>query len=137
MLASGERPRRTVYIGLGHDEEVGGAQGAGHIAARLGALLQQHGETLDWLLDEGMTVMQVRVKYFSGCIQISLIVHVCNNLQGVVPGLADPAIYIGVVEKGWAMLELSVQAEQKVRQRSVVGEAFLNVHFNHTFGKLQ
>ena len=120
MLASGERPRRTIYIGLGHDEEVGGAQGAGHIAARLGALLQQHGETLDWLLDEGMTVMQVRVKYFSGCIQISL-VHVCNNLQGVVPGLADPAIYIGVVEKGWAMLELSVQAEQKVRQRSEVG----------------
>ena len=46
--------------------------------------------------------------------------HVCNNLQGVVPGLADPAIYIGVVEKGWAMLELSVQGEQKVRQCSVV-----------------
>ena len=36
-------------------------------------------------------------------------------MQGVVPGLADPAIYIGVVEKGWAMLELSVQGEQKVR----------------------
>ena len=114
MLASGERPRRTVYIGLGHDEEVGGAQGAGHIAARLGALLQEHGETLDFLLDEGMTVM-----------------------QGVVPGLADPAIYIGVVEKGWAMLELSVQGEQKVRQQSVVGVALLNVHFNHTLGKLQ
>ena len=117
MLASGERPRRTIYIGLGHDEEVGGAQGAGHIAARLGALLQEHGETLDWLLDEGMTVM-----------------------QGVVPGLADPAIYIGVVEKGWAMLELSVQAEQKVRQQSVVsrlGVAFLNVHIAyHTFGNI-
>ena len=90
MLASGERPRRTVNIGLGHDEEVGGAQGAGHIAARLGALLQEHGETLDWLLDEGMTVM-----------------------QGVVPGLEDPALYIGVVEKGWTMLELSVEGEQK------------------------
>ena len=49
-------------------------------------------------------------------------------MQGVVPGLADPAIYIGVVEKGWAMLELSVQAEQKVRQCSVVGVALLNVH---------
>ena len=44
-------------------------------------------------------------------------------MQGVVPGLADPAIYIGVVEKGWAMLELSVQGEQKVRQQSVVGVA--------------
>ena len=70
MLASGERPRRTIYIGLGHDEEVGGAQGAGHIAARLGALLQQHGETLDWLLDEGMTVMQVRVIFFWFCTNI-------------------------------------------------------------------
>ena len=70
MLASGERPRRTVYIGLGHDEEVGGAQGAGHIAARLGALLQEHGETLDWLLDEGMTVMQVRVIFFWLCTNI-------------------------------------------------------------------
>ena len=58
------------------------------------------------------------------------------------PGLADPAIYIGVVEKGWAMLELSVQAEQKVRQCSEVGVhvhvAFLNVHIAyHTFGILQ
>ena len=119
MLASGERPRRTIYIGLGHDEEVGGAQGAGHIAARLGALLQQHGETLDWLLDEGMTVMQVRVIFFWLCFVQIFLSHVC--LQGVVPGLADPAIYIGVVEKGWAMLELSVQAEQKVRLCSVVG----------------
>ena len=70
MLGSGERPRRTIYIGLGHDEEVGGAQGAGHIAARLGALLQQHGETLNWLLDEGMTVMQVRVIFFWLCTNI-------------------------------------------------------------------
>ena len=29
------------------------------------------------------------------------------------PGLDDPAIYIGVVEKGFAMLELTVEAEQK------------------------
>ena len=59
MLGSGERPRRTLYIGLGHDEEVGGEAGAGHIAARLGPLLQHHGETLDFLLDEGMVVLQV------------------------------------------------------------------------------
>ena len=59
-----------------------------------------------------------------------------NNLQGVVPGLADPAIYIGVVEKGWAMLELSVQAEQKVRQCSVVRCSVPQCSL-HTFGKLQ
>ena len=60
-----------------------------------------------------------------------------NNLQGVVPGLADPAIYIGVVEKGWAMLELSVQGEQKVRQCSVVGVALLNVHFIPSENKIK
>ena len=59
MLGRGQRPRRTLYIGLGHDEEVGGEAGAGHIAARLEPLLQQHGETLDFLLDEGMVVLQV------------------------------------------------------------------------------
>ena len=34
-------------------------------------------------------------------------------LEGVIPGMEDPVIYIGVVEKGWAMLELSVKGEQK------------------------
>ena len=133
ILVSGDRPRRTLYIGLGHDEEIsesrgmivlvvmvlvvlvilvmafmvdggggdlattllddyvpGGHQGAAHIARELGTQLEEHGEQLEFLLDEGMTVM-----------------------QGVVPGLADPAIYIGVVEKGWASLELRVEGAQK------------------------
>ena len=34
-------------------------------------------------------------------------------MHGVVPGVSDPVIYIGVVEKGWAMLELSVIGDQK------------------------
>ena len=32
MLAEGFRPRRTFVLGLGHDEEIGGKDGAAHIA---------------------------------------------------------------------------------------------------------
>ena len=90
LLARDKRPARTFYIALGHDEEVGGRRGAGEIAVRLGQLLEENNEQLDFLLDEGMTV-----------------------LEGVIPGMEDPVIYIGVVEKGWTMLELRVEGEQK------------------------
>jgi hypothetical protein len=33
-------------------------------------------------------------------------------MQDIVPGMEDPVVYIGVVEKGWAMLELSVDGIQ-------------------------
>jgi hypothetical protein len=34
------------------------------------------------------------------------------TVQDVVPGMEDPVVYIGVVEKGWAMLELTVKGVQ-------------------------
>ena len=83
-------PARTLYVALGHDEEVGGKAGAGTIAPVLAGLLDQHGEQLEFILDEGMFVM-----------------------SGVVPGVQDPVIYLGVVEKGWAMVELSATGEQR------------------------
>ena len=90
LLASGDRPARTFYLALGHDEEVGGERGAKEIAVKLEEMLEQNDEKLDFLLDEGMTVM-----------------------EGVIPGMEDPVIYIGVVEKGWTMLDLRVEGEQK------------------------
>ena len=90
LLARGERPARTFYLALGHDEEVGGERGAKQIALKLEEKLEENDEKLDFLLDEGMTVM-----------------------EGVIPGMEDPVIYIGVVEKGWTMLELRVEGEQK------------------------
>jgi len=69
--------------------QVSGHAGAGHVAADLEKMLQQREERLDFLLDEGMFVM-----------------------QGVVPGVDDPVIYIGVVEKGWTTVRLSVSGEQ-------------------------
>jgi carboxypeptidase PM20D1 len=53
LLASGFAPRQTLYLAFGHDEEVGGSQGAGHIAA----LLAQRGERLDIILDEGGQIL--------------------------------------------------------------------------------
>ena len=34
------------------------------------------------------------------------------TVKDIVPGMEDPVAYIGVVEKGWAMLELTVQGVQ-------------------------
>ena len=69
ILSQGERPQRSFYIGFGHDEEISGHQGAGHIAPLLEEKLTENDEKLDFLLDEGMMVM-----------------------EEVVPGVVDPVI---------------------------------------------
>jgi len=89
VLENGSRPERTLYVAFGHDEEVGGHNGAGEIAKVLEQLLEQNNEKLDFLLDEGMFVM-----------------------KDLFPGVDDPVIYIGVVEKGWTTLELTVNGDQ-------------------------
>jgi len=76
------QPQRTIYLAFGHDEEIGGANGAGKIAA----LLRGRGVELEFVLDEGM-----------------------NIVDGVIPGLAAPAALIGIAEKGYLSLELSVE----------------------------
>ncbi|CAG04004.1 unnamed protein product [Tetraodon nigroviridis] len=81
LLIKGYAPRRGFYIGLGHDEEVGGLQGARSIMQ----LLKQRSVQLSFVLDEGLAV-----------------------LDGVVPGLEGPAALIGVSEKGQATVKLSV-----------------------------
>jgi carboxypeptidase PM20D1 len=89
MVKEGTQPNRTFYVAFGHDEEVSGYQGAANIAKVLKKSLQDHGETLAFILDEGMFVM-----------------------DGVFPGVSDPVAYVGVVEKGWANVELSVSGVQ-------------------------
>jgi len=89
ILQDEGQPERSFYIGLGHDEEVGGEEGAAYIAAELQQRLHSRDEKLDFILDEGMFVN-----------------------KGVIPGVEDPVIYIGVVEKGWTTLELSVSGAQ-------------------------
>ncbi len=83
LLAAGYRPQRTVYLAFGHDEEIGGLNGARAIAA----LLKERGIDLWAVLDEGGTVV-----------------------QGVLPGVASPVALVGVAEKGYLTIELTVEA---------------------------
>ncbi|MDJ0877150.1 MAG: M20 family peptidase [Halieaceae bacterium] len=83
MLAAGEKPQRTVYFSFGHDEEVGGKDGAGHVAEHFKA----QGISFEFVLDEGGAVT-----------------------QGLVAGVEAPVAMIGIAEKGYMNLHLTVNA---------------------------
>lgn len=84
MLArEGFRPRRTVYLAFGHDEETGGERGAAQIAA----LLKSRGVKLDFVIDEGLLIT-----------------------EGVLKGLDAPLALVGVAEKGYVNLSLTTHA---------------------------
>jgi len=80
MAKDGFRPKRTIYFGFGHDEEVSGTRGAKAIAAALAA----RGVKLDFVLDEGLLIA-----------------------EGIMKGLDKPAALIGVAEKGYSTLVLT------------------------------
>lgn len=83
LLASGFKPERTLYLAFGADEEIGGLRGA----AKIAALLAQRQVHLDFVIDEGLLV-----------------------LDGVLPGLSKPAALIGVAEKGYMSVVLKLSA---------------------------
>jgi len=84
LLADGMKPERTIYLAFGHDEEVGGIQGAGHIAA----LLKERGIKLAALWDEGI-----------------------NILVGALPGVEGPVGLVGAAEKGYMTVEFKVDGK--------------------------
>ncbi len=84
LLASGFQPRRTVYLVMGHDEEVSGLRGARAIADTL----KQRGVRLDWVMDEGLLVT-----------------------EGILGGLDKNAALIGLAEKGYGTFYLSLDAD--------------------------
>ncbi len=81
LLLQGATPHRTVYLALGHDEEVGGRSGAAAVAR----LLQSRGVRPAFVLDEGGAIA-----------------------TGLVPGVAGPVALVGIAEKGYLTLELTV-----------------------------
>jgi carboxypeptidase PM20D1 len=83
LIAGGFQPWQTIYFVMGDDEEVNGLHGALPIAE----LLKSRGVRLEWVLDEGLLV-----------------------LDGVLPGLAKPAALIGLAEKGYGTFFLSLDA---------------------------
>ena len=83
LLGSGFKPRQTVYLAFGHDEEVGGTRGALEISR----LLQSRGVKLDYVIDEGLLIT-----------------------DGVLPSLSKPAALIGIAEKGYLSVVMKVSA---------------------------
>uniref|UniRef100_A0A8C6V0W5 Peptidase M20 domain containing 1, tandem duplicate 2 n=1 Tax=Neogobius melanostomus TaxID=47308 RepID=A0A8C6V0W5_9GOBI len=81
ILMKGYTPQRGFYIGLGHDEEVHGLNGAVNIVR----LLKERGVKLLFVLDEGSAI-----------------------LDGILKGLDGPAALIATSEKGATVLKLSV-----------------------------
>ena len=84
QLAAGFKPKRTLYFAFGHDEEIGGENGAGKIAD----LLEERGVKLAFTLDEGMVIV-----------------------QGMMPGVEEPIAFIALAEKGYLTLKLTATTE--------------------------
>ncbi len=84
FLKEGKKPKRTVYFAFGHDEEIGGRAGAVKIAE----LLESQKVKAEFLLDEGLLIT-----------------------RGIVPGIQRPVALIGITEKGYLSLELSIEME--------------------------
>merc|ERR1719322_1561469 len=89
LAKNDKQPKRTFYVALGHDDEVGGANGAGKIKTKMEQLLESNDETLDFILDEGTFVV-----------------------KDMFPGVEAPLILISVGEKGWATLDVAVKGKQ-------------------------
>lgn len=83
LLQRGFSPTRTIYVVFGHDEEIGGEQGARQIAE----WLRQRNIQAELVLDEGMFI----------------------TTGGLVPGIVRPVAMIGVAEKGYLTLELTAR----------------------------
>lgn len=54
LLANGFKPKQTIYLVLGDDEEIGGQRGAKVVSA----LLKERGVRLDYVLDEGLLITE-------------------------------------------------------------------------------
>jgi carboxypeptidase PM20D1 len=84
LLRTGFRPRRTVLLAFGHDEETMGRRGAGALAQ----LIQKRYPQLEMVLDEGGTI----------------------KTDGVA-GIMQPVALVGISEKGYLSLVLSATGQ--------------------------
>ena len=83
LIRDGFAPKRSLYLSFGHDEEVGGQDGAQAVAE----YLQQQGIEFEFVVDEGGVV-----------------------LEDVIESIDRPVALIGVAEKGYLNLRLRVDA---------------------------
>ena len=80
LIGEGFQPKCTVYVALGHDEEVGGQNGN----AKIAAMLEQQQVRLRYVLDEGGVIT-----------------------EGIIDGVPAPVAFVGIAEKGYYSVELS------------------------------
>jgi carboxypeptidase PM20D1 len=82
LLEQGVRPERSLYLAFGHNEEVGGADGAQEIAK----YFEERGIRFDFVMDEGGALT-----------------------RGILGGIDEPVAVIGLSEKGYVNLVLTVK----------------------------
>ncbi|GAM20666.1 hypothetical protein SAMD00019534_038410, partial [Acytostelium subglobosum LB1] len=85
LIEQGFRPQRSLYLALGHDEEIGGVDGAKHMAEYLKA----RGVQLEYILDEGLPIMR----------------------PPVLPGVTRKVAAIGMSEKGYITAVLNIKSD--------------------------
>jgi len=83
LLSKNRQIGRTIYLAFGHDEEVGGKDGA----AKIADFFEDKDTEFDLVLDEGGFVT-----------------------EGVIAEVSQPVAIIGIAEKGWVNLELVVNS---------------------------
>jgi carboxypeptidase PM20D1 len=84
MLQQNHKPKRTIYLAFGHDEEV-----SGHLGGRtIAQTLERRGIQLEMVIDEGGTI----------------------KTDGVA-GLTQPIALIGIAEKGYISVGLTARGE--------------------------
>ena len=82
LIGSGFVPSRTIYLAFGHDEEIGGSDGAAKIAEHM----EQQGISSLFTLDEGMVVLDQRLS-----------------------PAKKPTAIIGIAEKGYMTITLTAR----------------------------
>ena len=84
LLKEGFKPKRTVYLAFGHDEEIGGEKGAKLIRD----YCKDNGICFEYVIDEGSIIA-----------------------DGVFPGIDKPIALIGVTEKGHVDFKIEVKGK--------------------------
>lgn len=84
LLKDNFKPARSIYISFGHDEEIGGANGAKSIAQ----YLKDENVEAEFVLDEGGSIV-----------------------QHMIPDIDKDVALIGIAEKGFISLELLIKME--------------------------
>ena len=113
LLAQGFTPQRDVYLAFGHDEEIGGRQGA----AKISEYLKTQNLDFEFILDEGGSIVS----------------------DGVIPGMDVPVALVGIAEKGYVSLELIVNSvgghssmPPKHTALGIIAQAIVDIE-NHPF----